>query len=86
MVLIQLIRGDTDFDVETAKAIRSDGVTTFNIAGWVLFIMICGLYLLARRSQLKLLRKVMSTVLVNSNRVLHYVCYTLFDCSAECKI
>jgi hypothetical protein len=77
MVLIQLIRGDTDFDVETAEATRSDGVTTFNIAGWVLFIMVCGLYLLARRSQLELLRKVISIAFINSQCVV---------CTALCML
>jgi hypothetical protein len=36
-----------------------NSVTEFNIAGWLLFLAICGFYMLARRSELRLLRKVM---------------------------
>eukprot|EP00953_Heterococcus_sp_UTEX-ZZ885_P011497 6658-Heterococcus_DN1.PRE.5 len=34
-----------------------NSVTEFNIAGWLLFLFICGFYMLARRSELRLLRK-----------------------------
>jgi hypothetical protein len=39
-----------------------NSVTEFNIAGWLLFLTICGFYMLARRSELRLLRKVTSCV------------------------
>jgi hypothetical protein len=64
MVAFQLIVDGTSFNAETAAETHTNGVTTFNIAGWVLLLMICALYMLARRSQLKLLRKVTSSYLI----------------------